>query len=163
MAQDVKTKDLPSASSLTGGEKVIMSQSGTTVQALLSVMYTFFETAFKTATLTLTNKRITKRVQVRNYDATLYPATDSYDCFEQKLISGTLTVGSPTGTPTNFQEIEFLLSDSGANQNISWDAASFHDLTGVMPTSTTTSKVTYVKFIYSTNATKWLCISSLTN
>lgn len=162
MAQDSKISELDSAGALAGTELLPIVQSGSTVKLLLSVLYTYFESTFKAATLTLTNKKITKRVSTRTYQATLQPNADSFDAYEQTAVSGALAIVTPTGTPTNFQELEIKLNDSGSNQTITWDAI-YAGLDGTLPANTTTGKTTYLKFIYSTSATKWYCVINLTN
>lgn len=162
MAQDSKISELSSAGALTGAEVLPVVQSSSTVKVLLSVIYTYFESTFKAATLTLTNKKITKRVNTRTYASTMTPNIDSYDSYEFTAVSGSMTVINPTGTPTNFQELEIKLNDSGSNQTIAWDTM-YQGLDGTLPANTTTGKTTYLKFIYSTSATKWYCVINLTN
>ena len=163
MAQDSKISELDSAGALGGTEVLPIVQSGTTFKVLLSTIYTYFESTFKAATLTLTNKRITKRVNTKTYQATMQPDADSFDAYEQTAISGALAIVTPTGTPTNFQELEIKLNDNGSNRAISYDAI-YTALDGAtLPANTTAGKTTYLKFVYSTSATKWYCVINLTN
>lgn len=158
-AGDKKISELDSAAALTGAEIIPLVQSSVTFKTLLSTIYTYFQTTFITATLTLTNKRITKRVYTAVSDSTLTPDADSYDTFTETTIAALITISNPTGTPTNAQEIEFRLKDDGTPQTISW-GADYVDLTGSLPTTTTAGKWIYAKAKYiNAGGGKWHIIN----
>lgn len=157
-AGDKKISELDSAAALTGAEIVPLVQSSVTFKTLLSTIYTYFQTTFASATLTLTNKRITKRVYTAVSDSSLTPDIDSYDTFTETTLAALITINNPTGTPTNAQEIEFRLKDDGTPQGITW-GANFVDLTGSLPATTTAGKWIYVKCLYISAGTKWQVIN----
>lgn len=133
-------------------------QSSVTYKVLLSAINTFIQTAISTATLTFTNKKITKRVYTAVSDVSLTPDVDSYDTFTETTINALITINNPTGTPTNAQEIEFRLKDDGTPQTIAW-GGNYVDLTGLLPLSTTAGKWIYVKCLYISAGTKWHIIN----
>jgi len=158
MAQDKTVSDLDSAGTLTGSELLPIVQSSTTFKVLLSAITTYIQTAISTATLTFTNKRITKRVYTAVSDASLTPDIDSYDTFTETTIAALITINNPSGTPTNAQEIEFRLKDDGTPQTINW-GGNYVDLTGSLPLGTTAGKWIYVKCLYISVGTKWHIIN----
>ena len=157
-AGDKKISELDSAAALTGAELLPLVQSSVTFKTLLSTIYTYFQTTFITATLTLTNKRITKRVYTAVSDSSLTPDCDSYDTFTETTLAALITINNPSGTPTNAQEIESRLKDDGTPQGITW-GANYVDLTGSLPVSTTAGKWIYVKCLYISAGTKWQVIN----
>ena len=161
MAQDVKISELDTSGALTGAETLPLVQSGTTFKTLLSVIYTYFQTTFIAATVTLTNKRITKRVSIRTSSAVLTPNVDNFDSFSETALSNPISILNPVGTPTNFQEVEFWFKDNGTSRSITW-GAQYVNLTASLPSSTTASKITYIKFVYSSTSGNYESVIALT-
>ena len=161
MAQDKKISELDTSGTLTGAETLVLVQSGTTFKSLLSAIYTYFETTFKAATLTLTNKRITKRVLSQTTAASITPDLTAYNSYVLTAMSGDVSVGVPTGTPTNLEEIEFLFTDNGVVRNITWDGIYADGGTSLI-IATTAGKAVYTKFVYNSTLSKYLQIISFT-
>ncbi len=117
------------------------------------------------ATQTLTNKRITPRV-VSPADATsTTPNSDNADMTYQNntAAGGTHTVNADTGTPTNGQLWIFKIKTTNV-QTFSWNAQYVGGSTIALPTSTSgSSKIDYIGFIYDTVNSKWHCISVAAN
>lgn len=100
-------------------------------------------------TQTLTNKRITNRVQSVTDAATITPNADSDDIVDVTAIAQAFTVAAPSGTPTNGQMIEIRIKDNGTGRAITWN--SIYSLLGTtLPTTTVASKYLACLFQYNT-------------
>lgn len=114
---------------------------------------------------TMTNKRITPRV-VSPADATsTTPNTDSADVTYQlnTAAGGTHTVNADGGTPTNGQ-LWILKMKTTNVQTFAWNALYVGGSTIALPTTTSgSSNIDYIGFIYDTVDTKWHCISVAAN
>ena len=88
------------------------------------------------STSTLTNKRITQRVETLTDAATVTINIDNADCGTLATLSQTTTFGAPTGTPTAFQVYKMSVTSSTA-RTISFNAA--FDDSDDMPFPTATS------------------------
>jgi len=161
MAQDKKISELDTSGTIVGTEVFPLVQSGTTFKSTINAIYTFFETTFKAAVLTLTNKIVQKRVSTTTFSATIDPNVADFDMYVQTAASGGITVNAPVGTPLNGQSLEFLLLDNGVGRTITWDG-SYVDLTGSLPTTTTATKLSYIKFLYTTTTNKFICVIAIT-
>jgi hypothetical protein len=113
------------------------------------------------ATVTLTNKRITPRITTITSSAT--PTVNSDDCDTVTITAQAANITSMTtnlsGTPTNFQKLIYRIKDDGTARTITW-GASFAARGVALPTTTTISKVLTVGFIYNTVTSTWDCIAS---
>lgn len=122
-----------------------------------SIVSTRYEFVMDTLAQTLTNKRITKRV-VSMADATsCTPTGDTADINTQTNTQaiGTLTVNSPSGTPTDGQEL-FLRFKCTNVQTFAWNAIFAGCTTTALPTSSTgAGKTDLFFFIYNATASKW--------
>lgn len=110
---------------------------------------------------TLTNKRITVRVQSVSDAATVTPNADSDDCVDITAIAQAFTIANPSGTPTNFQKIIIRIKDNGTARAITWGNG--YVAGGVaLPTTTVLSKILNLGFMYNTANTlnKWQLIAS---
>jgi len=110
---------------------------------------------------TLTNKRITSRVETQVTTLTLAPAANSYDQFCITAQSTPLAISNPTGTPTDGQKIILRIKDDGTARALTW-GADYRAIGVVLPTATTASKVSYIGCIYNTNALKWDVVAAIT-
>lgn len=114
------------------------------------------------AAVTLTNKRITRRVtQVTSSFSTPTFNTDSCDVLEITGLNTTISNMSTnaTGTPTPYQPLLVELKDSGTGQTItSW--GTLFEAAGVsLPTGTTSGKRTTAAFVYGlAGSTKFGCV-----
>lgn len=113
-----------------------------------------------TDTQTLTNKRITKRVQSEASSATPTPDSDSYDMYQLTALAAAAAFAAPTGTPTNGQGLIIRIKDNATARALSWNA--IYRAIGVdLPTTTTISKTMYLGFLYNSADTKWDCVAVL--
>ncbi len=108
-------------------------------------------------TATLTNKRVTPRIATPAYAATITPDSDAYDIYDIGALTGNITLAAPTGTPTNGQRLEIVLTQDGTGgRTYTFNAAyqfSGDVTTSILPT-TANAKFRLV-FEYSTTSTKW--------
>ena len=104
-----------------------------------------------TDTQTQTNKRITKRVTTITSNATPTVNTDNCDVVTITALALAITSATSglTGTPTNFQTLIYRILDDGTGRAITW-GAKFEDRGVALPTTTTSSKLLTVGFIYDT-------------
>jgi len=110
---------------------------------------------------TLTNKRITSRVQSVSDAATITPAGDSDDCVDITAIAQAFTIANPSGTPTNFQKLIIRIKDNGTARAITWGNG--YAAGGVaLPGTTVLSKILNLGFIYNTanSLNKWQLVAS---
>lgn len=115
----------------------------------------------RATTDTLTNKRITKRVQSVSNSATITPNADNDDCVDITAIAQAFTIATPSGTPTNFQSLIIRIKDNGTARAITWGSG--YVAGGVsLPSTTVISKILTIGFIYNTanSLNKWQCVAS---
>jgi len=116
-----------------------------------------------TASQTLTNKRITKRVSTEVSNATPTINTDNSDMHTITALAAAITsfTSSLSGTPTSGQTLIIRIKDDGTARTITW-GASFASRGATLPATTTLSKVTYVGLIWNSTASIWDCIAAVT-
>ncbi len=109
-----------------------------------------------TATQTLTNKRITKRVVTAADATSVTPNSDNADITYQANTqsTGTLTINADGGTPTNGQSWAFKIKSTNV-QTFSWNSVFAGGTTALPTASTGSSKIDYFTFIYDTVNSKW--------
>lgn len=115
-----------------------------------------------TDTQTLTNKRTTKRVTTITSHATPTINTDNCDVVTITAQGAAITsmTTNLSGTETNFQTLIFRILDDGTGRAITWGAA-FEPRGVALPTTTTSSKLLTVGFIYDTVDDIWGCVASV--
>ena len=111
------------------------------------------------ATATLTNKRITPRVNTITSSGTPTTNTDSYDVVNITALAAAITsmTTNLSGTPTVGQKLLFQILDNGTARAITW-GASFSAKGVALPTTTVISKLLTVGFIW--NGSTWGCVAS---
>lgn len=114
-----------------------------------------------TDTQTLTNKRVTARITTITSSATPTVNTDNCDCVTITALAAAITsmTTNLTGTPVNFDQLEYRIKDDGTARAITW-GASFASGTGTLPTTTTISKVLHAWFEWDSVQSKWICASA---
>ena len=115
-----------------------------------------------TDTQTMTNKRITKRVTTIVSNATPTVNTDNCDVVTITAIGTAITsmTTNLSGTPTNFQTLIYRILDDGTGRAITW-GATFQAMGVDLPTTTTSSKVLTVGFLWDSVDGKWGCVASV--
>lgn len=105
--------------------------------------------------LTFTNKRITQRVNTVASGATITPVGDTSDIYTVTALAANATIASPSGTPTNGQQLLLRIKDNGTARTLTWNAIYRAGTDFALPTTTVISKTMYVQFIYNSVDTKW--------
>lgn len=118
------------------------------------------QVAGTTATQTLTNKRITRRVVATTQSATPAINTDNTDVsvitgLAQAITSMTTNL---TGTPVDGELLMIRITDSGAARAITW-GASFEASSIQLPTTTVISTMLTVGFLWNTVTSKWRVVA----
>jgi hypothetical protein len=118
-------------------------------------------TDLPSATQTLTNKRVTPRVGSTTSSATPTINTDNVDIY--KLTAQTVDITSfttnLTGTPTDGQVLIIEITGTAARA-ITW-GSSFEASTVALPTTTVTTNMLAVGFIYNSVTSKWRCMGAV--
>lgn len=110
-----------------------------------------------TATQTVTNKRITKRVIALSAgSATPAINTDSYDVVHITAQNAAITsfTTNLTGTPVDGDTLRISITDNGTARALTW-GASFEASTIALPTTTVISTRLDVGFFWNTETSKW--------
>lgn len=144
--------DLTLAANLTtsGANSITLTTTGSTNVTLP----TTGTLATLAGTETLTNKRITRRVNLTASGATLTPNVDSYDTEGWTALATNTTIAAPTGTPTSEQHGEIYIKDNGTSRTITWNAI-WRAIGVTLPTATTVSKRIRIGWIYNSTDTKY--------
>lgn len=112
------------------------------------------------AAVTLTNKRITKRVGTTASSSSLTIDSDSYDLFTVTALAAGMTINAPTGTPTDGQPLLIRILDNGTARSLTWNAA-FRAVGVSLPSTTVISKYNYVGAVWNSADSKWDVITAL--
>lgn len=85
--------------------------------------------------------------------------TDTVDAYSITALAADITsmTTNLSGTPHDFQKLIIRIKDNGSPRAIAW-GASFEAKGVALPTTTVTSKVLTVGFIY--GSSKWGCVAS---
>jgi len=121
-------------------------------------------TVLDLATQTLTNKRITARIQTTASASTITPTGDTADEYTVTALAVPATIAAPSGTPTDGQRLILRIKDNGTGRALTWTTTSgaYRAVGITLPTTTTASKVTYVGLIYNAQDTYWDAIATVT-
>lgn len=111
-----------------------------------------------TATQTVTNKRITRRVVATTQAATPAINTDNTDMASITGLAQAITsfTTSLTGTPVQGDFLEVQITDNGTARAITW-GTSFAASTVALPTTTVISTLLHVLFEWDNASSKWVC------
>lgn len=112
-----------------------------------------------TDTQTLTNKRVTPRVNAQTTTASPWAwNSDSFDQQSFSALANALTINADAGTPTDGQKTTLRFKDNGTAQALTWTTGSTNGFRAVgvtLPTTTVISKTLYVGCIYNTADSRW--------
>lgn len=113
------------------------------------------------STDTLTNKRLSARITTITSSATPTVNTDNCDCVTVTALAAAVTsmTTNLTGTPVNFDQLEYRIKDDGTARAITW-GASFVAGPAALPTTTIVSKALHVWFEWDSVQSKWVCLST---
>lgn len=112
------------------------------------------------ATATLSNKRVTRRVSTVTQSATPAINTDNMDIAVITGLAQAITsmTSSLTGTPTDGDLLLIRITDNGTARAIAW-GASFESSNVVLPTTTVISTMLTVGLQYNGATSKWRCVA----
>ena len=112
-----------------------------------------------TDTQTLTNKRVTPRMNSQSTTASPFAwNSDSFDTQAFTALANALTIDVDAGTPTDGQRTIFRFEDNGTARALTWTTGAtkaFRAVGVTLPTTTVVGKVTYVGCIYNTFDSRW--------
>lgn len=113
-----------------------------------------------TATQTLTNKRVTRRLVATTQSVTPTINTDNTDVANITGLAQAITsmTTNLSGTPVDGDFLEIRITDNGTARAITW-GASFEATTVALPTTTVISTMLRVGFEWNATASKWDCIA----
>jgi len=112
------------------------------------------------ATQTLTNKRVSPRVDTTASTASLTINSDNDDMYTVTALAAAMTVNNPTGTPVEGQKLILRVKDNGTARALTWGTAFRAGTDVALPTTTVVSKTLYMGFIYNTADSKWDCLAT---
>lgn len=112
-----------------------------------------------TATQTMSNKRIVKRVLTETSNATPSINTDSYDGYRVTALAANITSWTIAGTPNTGDTFKMSILDNGTARTITW-GTSFENGSATLPTTTVASVVLDVGFEWNPATSKWRCIAA---
>lgn len=113
----------------------------------------------KATTDTLTNKRVTPRVNTTASSATPTINTDTTDIFTITALAANITsmTTNLSGTPTGGQKLLIRIKDDGTPRTITWGASFTSSGVATLLATTSTSKTHWVGLIWDDVASKWVC------
>ncbi len=135
---------------------IIFSGTGGTTMTFPSTSGTVATLA---ATQTLTNKRTTPRVGTTTSSATPTINTDNVDQYSLTAQAADITsfTSNLSGTPTSGQKLIIQITGT-ASRAITWGAG-FESSTVTLPTTTSSTAMLTVGFIYNSATMKWTCVA----
>jgi len=133
--------------------------------SLVSVLSTAFtrvgtevkavRTEMASGVLTMTNKRVTKRIVSTASTATLTIDSDAYDAAVLTAQAAALSIANPTGTPTECQMLLIRIKDNGTARAITWSGSQWRALGVPLPLTTVISKALVVLAAWNVADSKW--------
>jgi hypothetical protein len=112
-----------------------------------------------TDTQTLTNKRITPRMNSQTTTASPWAwNSDSYDIQAFTALANALTINADAGTPTDGQRTVFRFKDNGTARALTWTTGAtkaFRAVGVTLPTTTVINKTVYVGCLYNGADSRW--------
>lgn len=119
-----------------------------------------------TDTQTLTNKRVTPRVNAQTTTSSPWAwNSDSYDQQSFSALANALTINADAGTPTDGQKAMFRFKDNGTARALTWTTGttnSFRAIGVTLPTTTVANKTTYVGCVYNAADSRWDAVAVTT-
>lgn len=107
------------------------------------------------AVQTATNKRIVPRVASSATETAINPNADALDLIAVSALAGALTIGAPSGTPTDGQRLMVRIRDDGTSRALTWNAAYTAFNPGDLPSATVVGKTMLFEFVWDANLSKW--------
>jgi hypothetical protein len=113
------------------------------------------------ATVTLTNKRITKRTGTTASSATPTINTDNVDFYSITALATAITsfTTNLSGTPTEGQTLWIAITDNGTARAITWGASFEASGTVALPTTTVMNVRLDCGFVWNVSSSKWRIVA----
>lgn len=115
------------------------------------------------ATATLANKRVARRVGTEASSATSAINADLYDQWTITALAVGDAIAAPSGTPVQGDTLLIRIKDNGTARALTWNAIFRFSLELIVPSTTIISKTLYVGFVYNSADSKWDCLLVLNN
>ena len=119
-------------------------------------------TVTPTQTVTLGNKRVTKRVgSVASASSnTISIDTDNYDVFKVTALASAVTTWTITGTPNDRDEFTLCITDTGTSRNLSgWSSWAISSGAAHLPAATSAGNKMTMKFVYDADYSAWALLA----
>jgi hypothetical protein len=115
----------------------------------------------RAATATLTNKRITQRVNTVASSATPSINTDTTDLFTITALAANITsmTSGLTGTPTDGQRLLIRIKDNGTARTIAWGASFLSSGVATLLATTVANKTHTVGLVWDSAVSDWVCVA----
>lgn len=115
----------------------------------------------RATTDTLTNKRVTLRIGTETTNTATAVNSDNYDQWNITALASADTIGAPSGTPTDGQNLLFRIKDNGTARALTWNAAFRASSLLALPSTTIINKTMYVGFKWNAASSTWDMLASL--
>ena len=105
---------------------------------------------------TLTNKRLTPRVASSLNPSSISPNSDTTDLVVVTGLAQTLSIGNPTGNPTDGQQLRIRIIDTGSAQTLAFAGGYQGGSLGLPSTSIGSASLSLMlTFQFDNSLTKW--------
>lgn len=153
-----KYGDYPADTNPTGDDLILTVDmgSGATKKVTISSLGVLF--ASLTGAQVLTNTAVQVRIASTTTASAPTPNVDTTDLYILTALNSNLTLGAPTGTPTEGQSLLVRIKADSSAHTLSYNAM-FRGIGVTLPTSISASQLIYLKFFYNNAETKWDCLS----
>lgn len=140
------------------------SISNANIDASAAIVYSKLDSTTVTgvtATQTLTNKRITKRVSSEASSGTPTINTDNVDVHRITALAAAITsmTTNLSGTPNHDDSLIIEITDNGTARAITWGNKFESSGNVTLPTTTVVSTLLRVGFLYNSATSKWSCVA----
>lgn len=155
------TNVIPCVTAMTGTPVAPTAAANTNTTQIATTAYVFAE---RTNTFTMTNKRVTPRVNAQTTTTSPWAwNSDSYDQQSFSALANALTINADAGTPTDGQRTIFRFKDNGVARALTWTTGATNAFRAVgvtLPTTTVISKTLYVGCIYNAADSRWDAVAT---